>query len=137
MGTRRGKKVNWSYLRTDNGKGRPRTIEFRQHAGTSDAREVGWWVRFVLGLVRLAHRYAGEKEPVVMGIVSWDDGRIGLEWLMAEMGLEEEGKAYFLEKATNNGSVECEYWREWVHFGFEDEGIEMDEKIEEMEDLHL
>jgi len=126
--------VNWSYLSAKDGKRRPRTVEFRQHAGTSDAEEVGWWVRFVLGLVRLAHRYAAEEEPAVMGIDHWDDGRIGLAWLIDEMRLEEEGKAHLLEMARKNGPVECEYWREWVDYDFEDEGIEMDDDIDGKKD---
>ena len=32
----------------------PRTIEFRQHEGTTDPEAVKWWVTFVVGLVRLA-----------------------------------------------------------------------------------
>lgn len=71
--------VNFTYLaaRTDDDDGfaPPRTLEFRQHAGTLDPAHIRLWIRFVVGLVRCAWRmgkeyggeegYAGEGYPRV------------------------------------------------------------------------
>ncbi|EXJ94789.1 hypothetical protein A1O1_03187 [Capronia coronata CBS 617.96] len=41
----------------------PLTVEFRQHAGTLDFKEVAHWVHFVLSLVRAAERMALRSTP--------------------------------------------------------------------------
>ncbi|KAI4280734.1 MAG: hypothetical protein L6R35_005829, partial [Caloplaca aegaea] len=60
-GGQRGRLVNWTYLarNPDNG---PRTLEFRQHEGCLDAREVRGWVRFCGALVRWAAEMGAKEE---------------------------------------------------------------------------
>ncbi|KAI9819588.1 MAG: hypothetical protein M1827_007038 [Pycnora praestabilis] len=84
----------------------PRTIEFRQHRGCLDPVSVGWWVRFVGGLVLLAQRCADRVEGEsaewverVMGVRSWDD-EVSFWDLLEAMRFEEEGKAFFKRKVA-------------------------------------
>ena len=53
--------TRWNLLTRHECEG-PATIEFRQHAGTLDVVEVGWWVQLCVALVRCAER------------LSWGDG---------------------------------------------------------------
>lgn len=97
MGRRRGMIVNFAYLNRSDG---PQTIEFRQHSGSLDAREIGCWVTFCLGLVRLAWRYAdGEGE---CGVKHWRD-RVDIGDLMEEMGLQEEVMTFYENRVKGFG----------------------------------
>lgn len=110
MGPRRGMTVNFAYLDRPNG---PQTIEFRQHAASVDGKEISYWVRFCLGLVKLAWRFAdGESEYKVK---HWGD-RVDILDLMGEMGLEEEVRSFYEGKIEEYGDEgilgEEELWQE-------------------------
>jgi len=92
IGKRKGHVVNFSGLVKD---GRPNTVEFRQHAGTTDAEEMYWWVRFCTAMVQLAHRYASTGEGCP--IESWTDDR-GVEVLFEFMGFPKEGREFYRRK---------------------------------------
>jgi hypothetical protein len=48
----------YSQVKFSNERGqKPLTIEFRQHRGTCNRREIVYWIKFCAGVVRLAHRY--------------------------------------------------------------------------------
>jgi len=90
--------VNWTYLlRT--GAGEARTVEFRQHEGCLDSEGVRSWVRFCVGLVRVANfmagrygareGYAGEGYPW-----RWIRGEMGVEDLVGMMGWGGEGEEW-------------------------------------------
>ncbi|RDI89588.1 hypothetical protein Vi05172_g714 [Venturia inaequalis] len=117
MGKARGMIVNFAYLNRRNG---PQTIEFRQHAGSMDSKEIGNWVRFCLGLVKLAWRYADGEGGC--GVKHWSD-RVDIGDLMEEMGLEDEDREYFQGKVAgfgDEGILEVEaLWQEVL----EDEGF--------------
>lgn len=81
---------------------RPKTVEFRQHAGTLDVQEVGWWVRFCLGLVQLAWRYGVEGQ--VGKMKSWED-KIDIEDLWEAMGFQEEGREFYRKRREQWGMV--------------------------------
>jgi hypothetical protein len=109
MGKKRNHIVNFAYLNRRDG---PQTIEFRQHAGSVDAVEIGFWVEFCLGLVRLAERYAdGDGECTVR---SWDD-KIDVEDLFEEIGLSGEGRCYYRGKIMEyavDAPEPIELWQE-------------------------
>jgi hypothetical protein len=120
MGRKRGLIVNFAYLNRANG---PQTIEFRQHAGTVDAEEISHWVKFCLGLVRLAWKYADGMGEC--GVQHWKD-RVDVVDLMEEMGLEDEVKGAYLEKMEKYGDEkipgEGDLWLE----AFEDDFGDME-----------
>ncbi|KAL8714427.1 MAG: hypothetical protein Q9220_001760 [cf. Caloplaca sp. 1 TL-2023] len=88
--------INWMYLtRHEDGREGGRTVEFRQHEGCLDGREVRMWVQFCAGLVRWAERVAGEWEARDAGGMEEEEewfedvygrGRVGVEELMRGMG---------------------------------------------------
>lgn len=73
--------VDWSRIHGGCG---PATFEFRQHAGTLQAEEIGHWVHFCAGLVQLAYSYARNGEQPLAGMGSWDCA-LNLVLLMKEM----------------------------------------------------
>lgn len=86
--------------RTD---GCPRTVEFRQAAGTLDPDDIEHWVNFCVSLVRLAHEkaqtcrtgsaaelYGGSGYPYK----EWSGG-MSVEDLFEMMGFDEEEKGYW------------------------------------------
>ncbi|QDS68214.1 hypothetical protein FKW77_010574 [Venturia effusa] len=110
MGPTRGMTVNFAYLNRANG---PQTIEFRQHAGSTDVKEIGHWVRFCLALVKLAWRYAdGDGECRVK---HWKDD-VDIVDLMEEMGLQDEVKEFYTRKIGDFGDdgilTEEDLWQE-------------------------
>jgi len=118
MGKHRGQIVNFAYLSRENG---PQTIEFRQHAGSVDAREINYWVEFCLGLVRLAWRYAdGEGECRVK---HWND-KVDIADLMEDMGLDENVEEFYLEKVeeydTDEAPEVADIWIEACEDEFRD-----------------
>lgn len=69
----RRKFVNWAYLGTnDDFKSRPKTLEFRQHAGSLDGEDIIQWINFVLRLIRDAQRKA--EPPLGTTASSEDEG---------------------------------------------------------------
>ena len=117
IGKRKGHVVNFSGLVKD---GRPNTVEFRQHAGTTDAEEMYWWVRFCTGMVQLAHRYASTGEGCP--IESWTDDR-GVEVLFELMGFPSEGREFYKRKMEAYATAEGE---EAEHVGVFIEADEFD-----------
>lgn len=127
IGRHRAHLVNFSGLVKEN---RPNTIEFRQHAGTLDPRDVFWWVQFCTGLVQLAHQYAitGDECPVS----DWED-RIDIEDLFEAIGLPDEGREFFRERREVYGAKAPKrigYWEEWVDYDAEWEQTRWDSPIE-------
>ena len=94
--------VNFMYTARGPGEG-AQTVEFRQHEGCLDAGGIRWWVKFCAGLVHFAERMAWRHgaSPDYDGEgykwVKWSE-EIGIEDLMAEMDLEEEGKRWAEER---------------------------------------
>ncbi|TLD25985.1 putative amidoligase enzyme [Venturia nashicola] len=97
VGKARGMIVNFAYLNRTNG---PQTIEFRQHAGSIDPKEIGYWVNFCLGLVNLARRFADEVGECQ--VKHWKD-RVDIGNLMEEMGLEQEVEEFYGRKIAVHG----------------------------------
>lgn len=110
-GTTRSRVVNFQNVLKMDG---PRTIELRQHEGTTDGGAVRWWATFVVGLVRLAEymgrRYGtgwygddGEWEGYGGEEYMWRewDERIEVWDLLEMMEFPEDGKVYFQEKARD------------------------------------
>ncbi|KAI9709234.1 MAG: hypothetical protein M1820_003354 [Bogoriella megaspora] len=120
VGQDRGRFVAFAPLAREEVRGRARTVEFRQHRGTTDPVEVRHWVRFCVGLVGLAWRYyrvGGE-----CGVKSWRDG-IDLEDLWEEMRLGEGERKYWREKREEYGGL-VPGWKPvplWEEDDFEDE----------------
>jgi hypothetical protein len=96
MGRARGYAYNFSALVKREG---PKTVEFRQHAGSIDAGEIQHWIGFCVGLVALASRYAAAAAGTTDGckVQHWGD-RVSIEDLWEEMGLEAEGRQFYREK---------------------------------------
>lgn len=92
MGDRRAHIINWCHVNRSRGS---RTVEFRQHAASIDETGIFWWVRFCLGLVRLAGRNADSR--VRCPVENWDS-RIEVEDLLAAVGLEEDGVEFYCQK---------------------------------------
>lgn len=100
-GTKKGHIVNFTYLAREDGF--PRTVEFRQHAGSLDPEGVRWWILFVTGLVKLAAHmakefgaeegYAGEGYPAAENM-----GGANLEELWGLMEFEEPGREFFKKR---------------------------------------
>ena len=110
--------TRWNLLTRHECEG-PATIEFRQHAGTLDAVEVGWWVQLCVALVRCAERLSrggegwregdggvegGEREEWRKG--RWREGQedvgfeaneglLELDVLLELLELDEEAKGYW------------------------------------------
>ena len=59
----RFKFVSFHYTSGSAPAGRPKTIEFRQHAGTLDAKDITHWVCFIISLMRTAEERARLKTP--------------------------------------------------------------------------
>ena len=87
-------------IRTD---GCPRTVEFRQAAGTLDPNDIEHWVNFCVALVRLAHEKAqrygtGSTTEVYDGsgypYREWS-GNMSVQDLFEMMGFDEEEKGYW------------------------------------------
>ncbi|TKA53133.1 hypothetical protein B0A49_11664 [Cryomyces minteri] len=117
----KGHLVNFSYL-TRTADAGPRTLEFRQHAGTLEADDVYHWVLFCTGLVRLAYRYA--ETGTDSAVESWDD-TIDIELLWSEMGLPEASREFLRQKAAFYREVapDCHappLWREYAEFADSD-----------------
>ncbi len=92
----KGYVVNFTYLNTP---GRPKTIEFRAHAGCLDTEEIRYWVMFVMGLVRLANHYAqtGGSCPVT----EWNN-HISFWDLLEDMKFPPSGVEHLKAKAAYN-----------------------------------
>ncbi|KAL8926873.1 MAG: hypothetical protein Q9208_002682 [Pyrenodesmia sp. 3 TL-2023] len=105
----RGRVVNWTYIAKED-RGAARTVEFRQHEGCLDSREVGAWVRFCGELVRWAARGAEAEERMRRGSGGDEEGKgkererlleelygrgvLGWEELVERMGLDGEGEEW-------------------------------------------
>ena len=83
--------------------GCPRTIEFRQAAGTLDPDDIEHWVNFCVSLVKLAHEKAqkygtGSAAEVYDGrgypYRDWN-GSMSIEDLFEMMGFDEEEMGYW------------------------------------------
>lgn len=64
--SKRYKFVNWEHIRRFNSEkrsSRAATVEFRQHRGSLDFKDVSQWVRFLTALMRVAERRANEATP--------------------------------------------------------------------------
>lgn len=95
--------MNWTYLAKAE-RGPARTVEFRQHEGCLDGREVRAWVGFLGALVRWAGRVAGRWEIQRGGDRECDDeswleevygtGVLGIENLVKKMDLGEEERGW-------------------------------------------
>jgi hypothetical protein len=103
LGWNRGHVIAFRPLCAPETDGRARTVEFRMQRSTLDPKEVGRWVEFCVGFVRLAWRFAAEDErrggEQVWGtrcrVGSWME-RIAVEDLLGEMGLSGESQEYWL-----------------------------------------
>ncbi|KIW06387.1 uncharacterized protein PV09_02840 [Verruconis gallopava] len=76
---------------------RPPTIEFRQHSASFDAEVIEHWVRFCLGLVRLAYELADAGVSCFSDIQTWDD-ELDLRDLLDQMCLPATTLRYFRDK---------------------------------------
>lgn len=95
----RGYVVNFRGLVTAD---RPNTVEFRQHAGTLDVEEMTWWIRYCVGMVRLAHGLA--DRGAVPSCKDWD---VAVELITDDLwnlvGFPQEGRDFNKDMAERNG----------------------------------
>jgi len=90
-----GFESGYSQVKFSNGReDKPLTIEFRQHRGTCNMKEVIYWVKFCAGVVRLAHRYVAVgfdlRDPVALNELAQTI------WLI--VGLQQEEIGFFTRK---------------------------------------
>jgi hypothetical protein len=95
MGETRLQIINWT--RVDNEPlftGPAATVEFRQHDGSLDAVEIGHWVRFCSGLVKLAYKYDEQNWECFPDFRSWSD-KLDLRDLLEDMELPLETLLFY------------------------------------------
>ncbi|GAB7342734.1 hypothetical protein MBLNU457_g0881t1 [Dothideomycetes sp. NU457] len=120
MGKDKQHLVNFSYAARQEGQG-PATVELRAYDASTDVREIEAWVKFCLGLVRLAYRMAGGEVGLELG--EWGEEG-GLEGLWELMGLVDAEKAYWRGKVEEKALL----WPDWrpVEFWEDDTLGELD-----------
>lgn len=110
MGPTRGLIASFAYLNRKDG---PQTIEFRQHAGSRDAKEISNWFKFCLALVKLAWRCVDGDG--LCKVQHWKD-KLNIVDLMEDMALEDEVKAFYKKKIGDFGDEgilrEEDLWQE-------------------------
>ena len=118
MGEDKQHLVNFTYAAREEGQG-PATVEFRAYDASTDVRETGMWIRFCLGLVRLAFKMAeGEVE---IGVSEWGNEG-GLEGLWDLLGLADEERRHWRDKVEEKEML----WPEWKPVEFwEDDDMEV------------
>ena len=131
--------TRWNLLTRHECEG-PATIEFRQHVGTLDAVEVGWWVQLCVALVRCAERLSWRDE-------GWREVDGGVEG--GEREMRREGRWWEGQEDVDFGAREglCEldvllgllelgeeakgyWWRRWDWFDAERGRMEKMRKFE-------
>ena len=111
--------INWTYVSRTNGS--PRTLEFRQHAGTLSPVDIEHWLAFVVGMVRLAEyngrKYGGAGEGYK------GEGYEFNERKENENEKEEEGASVWnlMKEGMEMGEEEVEWWKENREWGMETE----------------
>lgn len=113
---------------------RPATVEFRLHAGTFDAIEIGHWAYFCAALLRLCFEVAEtaeHDEDVLPDVTDWDS-RILLDDLLNMMPLPRDTQAYYERKRRDLPSNEELYWRQCDESG--DVAIDFAEEQSDYED---
>ncbi|MCJ1378376.1 hypothetical protein MMC17_001474 [Xylographa soralifera] len=112
MGKGKGYVVNFSnLLRNDPATDGPRTIEFRQHEGVLRGEMVEWWVKFCIGLLRLANHAATQLDADGIPIGDFHqqcqiypfqefDNRLSVWDLFDLIDFSEEGRRYFQRRAA-------------------------------------
>jgi hypothetical protein len=83
VGPARNRRINLTHISEEHPL---RTVEFRQHAGTVDPREIEDWVIFCTYFVRWAYDHA-HMDTVFPRINSWRHSLIVLNKLLLELGL--------------------------------------------------
>ena len=99
-------KVNFSHIRT------PRTgdeknyatVEFRQHASTSDPEEIYHWTIFCVELVRWAHRDVPD-DRFLPWAKTWNSNKIQFKGLLEEMQCPAETAAYMMGRYRGTRST--------------------------------
>lgn len=91
----------------------PQTVELRQARGSLDAEEIGHWIDFCIGLVRLSEFYV--ENPARFPASTWDN--VNVFDLMNDMGLSNDAKGYW--------HAQVERWEEGVK-GDEDDRTEIE-----------
>jgi len=114
MGKDKQHLVNFTYAARGKGMG-PATVEFRAYNASTDVVEIEAWIKFCLGLVRLAYKMADGE--VALGVSEWGEEK-GLEGLWELMDLVEADRVYWREKVEEKALL----WPDWrpLEFWVED-----------------